>query len=201
MKTIKNLNKSILMVALMTASLSYASNTSTLMGMKDIKITALILEHVKEGELISIKDNSGLILYKEIVQNSGTYSKEFDLTALPDGNYFFEIDGDVKIKTIPFIVRAKNVVFDKTKETIFIKPTTRLKGNLILVSKLALDLEPLKIDVYYKGISESYELLNSETIDNTKVIERIYKLSDAYKGNYKIVYHSSGKEFTEFIDF
>jgi len=201
MKTIKDLKKSILMVALMTASLSYANNTSSFIVTKDIKKTALILEHVKKGELISIKNNSGLILYKEIIKSSGTYSKGFDLTELPDGNYFFELDGDVEIKTIPFLVKANNVVFDRTKETILFKPTARLKGNLILVSKLALDFEPLKIDLYYKGISGSFELINSETIDNTKFIERIYKLSDDYKGNYKIVYNTSGKEFTEYINF
>jgi len=201
MKTIRNLKKSILMVALMTASLSYANDTSSFKVKKDIKKTALILEHVKKGELITIKDNSGLILYKEIIKSSGTYSKGFDLTALPDGNYFFELDGDVEIKTIPFLVKANQVVFDKTKETILFKPTTRLKGNLIFVSKLARDFEPLIIDLYYKGISGSYELINSETIENTTVIGRIYKLSDAYRGNYKIVYNTSGKEFAEYINF
>jgi hypothetical protein len=201
MKTIKNIKKSILMVALMTASLSYANTSSALIVKKDLKRTALVLENVKKGELISIKDDNGLVLYKESIKSSGTYSRGFDLTALPNGDYFFELDGDVQITTIPFIVESSEVTFDKTKETIIFKPVTRLKEDKILVSKLALDLEPLKIDLYYKGNDGTYELINSETIKNTQTINRIYKLSSHANGSYKVVYHTNRKEFTDYINF
>jgi hypothetical protein len=201
MKTIKNIKKSILMVALMTTSLSYANAPTTLIVKKDLKRTALVLENVKKGELISIKDNSGITLYKEFIKSSGTYSRGFDLTALPNGDYFFELDGDVEIKTIPFIVESSKVIFDNSKKTIIFKPLTRLKEDKIIVSKLALDLEPLKIDLYYKGNDGTYELLNSETIKNTRTINRVYKLSSKAKGNYKVEYRSNGKEFTDYINF
>ena len=201
MKTIKNIKKSILIVALMTASLSYANTTSSLIVKKELKRTALVLENVKEGQLISIKDDSGLILFKETIKSSGTYTKGFDLTALPDGNYFFELDGDVEIKTIPFTVKSNEVNFDKTKETIIFKPVTRLKGDYIYVTKLALDLEPLKIDLYYQGASGNYELLNSEKIGGTEIISRVYKISSTHKGNYKIVCNTGAKKFTNYINY
>jgi hypothetical protein len=201
MKTIKNLKKSILLVALTAASLGYANETTPLVFKKDLIKTSLVLKHVNVGELISIKDNSGLILYKEIIKNSETYSKGFDLTALPDGNYFFELDGNVEIKTIPFIVKSNHVVFDNTKETSVYKPVTELDENLLLISKSSDNLDSMKIELYYEGYSGNFELINSETIENTKFIKRIYRLSDNKKGKYKIVYYTSDKEFTKHINF
>jgi hypothetical protein len=84
-------------------------------------------------------------------------------------------------------------------KTIF-KPTVRVKGNLVFVSKLALNNEPLKIEIYYEK-GNSSELVLTETIKGTKNIERVYKLTEELKsGDYKIIFNTSGREFTEFIN-
>ena len=201
MKTIKNLKKSILMVALTTASLGYANGTTPLKLKRDLNKTSLVLKHVNVGELVSIKDNSGHTLYEEIIKNSGTYTKGFDLTALPDGNYFFELDGNAEIKTIPFLVKSNEIIFENTKESSVSKPVIELEDNLLLISKSSNNLETMKIDLYYEGDSGAYDLINSETIKDYKVIKRMYRLSNYKKGNYKVVYHTADKEFTKHINF
>ena len=122
--TIKTIKKSLLVVSVFTAALGNATEISSTIK-EDLKETALTLKNVKKGDLISIKDYSGIVLYKELINFSGTYRKGFDLTALPNGDYFFEVDKDLEVKTIPFTVQSNKVVFNKEAEVITYKPYVR----------------------------------------------------------------------------
>ena len=115
---------------------------------------------------------------------------------MPNGNYFFEVDKDLEIKTIPFTVKFNEVVFNKEEELITFKPYVRQKDNLVFISKLAPNLEALSIDIY-SDASGNFELAYSEKIEGSQTIERTYKLEE---GNYKIILKSSNKEFTKFIN-
>ena len=92
---VKHSKKGILMVTLFATLLSFANDASFYTISTDAKRTALTLRDVKEGNLLSIKDNNGVVLYKESIQKTGIYTKGFDLTSLPDGMYVFELDKDL----------------------------------------------------------------------------------------------------------
>jgi len=160
-----------------------------------IKKTTFSLNHVKTGNQLKIKDLNGIILYKEDIKTSGTYSKGFDLTSLPNESYVFELEKDLEIKSFPFTVTSQTVVFEK-EETIIHKPFVTVKDNYIYVSKLALNEEPLDIKIYYQ---EASDLIYSEKVENTKNIQKIYKLKSTAKGDYKIVLTSNGREYYESI--
>jgi hypothetical protein len=200
-KVIENTKKGILMVAMLAASLSFANEgTPFFKIVNKAKKTALTLTDVKQGNTLSIKDNYGVKLYEEVIQLNGLYAKGFDLTALPTGSYHFELDAEMQIKVIPFTVESNTIVFDTEMAKTIFKPTIRVKNNLVFVSKLALDNEPLKIEVYYEKANSS-ELVMTETIKGTKNIERVYKLTDDLKsGDYRIVFNTNGREFTKFIN-
>jgi hypothetical protein len=200
-KVIANTKKGILMVAMLAASLSFANEGSAFFRFSNnAKKTALTLENVKEGNTLYIKDSYGIKLYQEIIHTNGLFSKGFDLTALPNGDYHFELDTEVQIKVIPFTVESNSVEVNSEMVKIIFKPIVRVKGDLVFVSKLALNNEPLKIDMYYEKANTS-ELIMTETIKGTQNIERVYKLTDDLKnGDYKIVFNSNGKEFIKFID-
>ena len=86
----KNLiKKSIVLVVLFTTLLGNANEISSLRNLNDEKTTMLTLQNVKQGNQLFIKDVFGLVLYKEAIQNSGEFVKGFDLTSLPDGDYYF----------------------------------------------------------------------------------------------------------------
>jgi len=188
------------MVTLMVASLSFANaKTSFDNTVVDAERTSVTFANVKEGDLLSIKDENGIVLYKESIQHTGIYTKGFDLTSLPDGKYLFELDKDVEITVIPFKVSTNKVEFDKDLEKTIFKPTTRVEGNFVFVSKLSLSEAPLKIKVYYGSDFNNYDLIHSETIENTKLIERVYKLDGLNNGTFKIVYQTEGRQFTEII--
>lgn len=188
------------MAAMMAAVTGYANDTSLPSIDKDEKRTAVYFNNVKQGNLLSIKDANGVILYKELIEQTGRYSKGFDLTALPNGNYIFELEKDLEIRTIPFSVTFNAVAFKKEQETVVFKPYTRVKGNLAMVSKLSLTEAPLDIKVYYEDetINSRYELVHKENIKNTRIIEKVFKLPK--EGRYKLVFESEGRVFTEYIN-
>ncbi|MEP1487805.1 MAG: hypothetical protein ABJK28_05220 [Algibacter sp.] len=199
---ITNTKKGFLMVALFATLLSFANEVSFTTIKNDAKRTSLTLENVKKGNLLSIKDDHGIILYKEQIEKTGNYTKGFDLTILPNGSYVFELDDDVKIKTIPFTLNSSIVVFNKELEVITFKPIIRVKGDLVFINKLSLNKDPLKIDIYFKSSDDSFKsgLMHTETIKDMKKIGKIFKLTGLDKGTYKIVLNSEGREFTEYFN-
>jgi hypothetical protein len=193
----KVINKSIIMVAMCTALLSNANEGSSFIPKKEIAKTIVTINDVKEGQKLLIKDLNGFILYKELIKESGLYSKAFDLTELPDGDYIFELEKDLEIKTIPFNVIFNKVTFLKEKETSIYKPYVIMKKNYIYVNKLALNGEPLEIKIYYDGDNNSHELIYSETIKDIKTIGKAYKLMNHATGDYKVVLTSNNRTYYE----
>lgn len=202
MKTvIENAKKGMLMVAMLVASLSFANEGIPFFSItNNAKKATIKLENVKQGNILYIKDHYGVKLYEEVIQINGLFSKGYDLTALENGGYYFELDTETQIKMIPFIVSGNFIEVKSEKTKVIFKPTLRVKGDLVYVSKLALDNEPLKIEVYYET-PNSTELVMAETIKGTQNIERVYKLTDTLKsGDYKIVFNTNGREFTKLIN-
>jgi len=198
----KNLIKrSLVFVVLFTALLGRANDISSLRNIKDEKTTMLTLVDVKKGNQLFIKDVFGLVLYKEAIKDSGEFVKGFDLTSLPDGEYYFELDRDLEIRIIPFHVKMKSVEFNKEMETIVHKPYITIKDNHVLVSKLSLDKQPLEVKIYYDYNTGSYDLIHSETVENMMNIQRVYRLLKNEKGNYKVVINSEGRSFVEYLDY
>lgn len=193
------IKKSILFATLFTTMLGSANEISVSPIKEDLRPTTITIGNVKEGNLLSIIDKNGLVLYNELIEQTGRYSKKFDLTLLPDSDYLFEVHKDFKIETIPFTVKANKVTFKKEDKTIIFKPLIRTKGNRIYVSKLTLNHAPLKIKLYYYNSNNKYDLIYAEEIKNVQNINRVYKLDEKVKGNYQIILNSEGKEFSENI--
>ncbi|GGZ75634.1 hypothetical protein [Algibacter mikhailovii] len=191
----KKTTKGILMVALLATVSGFADEAKILVD-KGSKKTALILNDVKKGNQISIKDENGIILYSELVETTGTYKKGFDLEALPDGNYFFLVEKDLEYNTIPFSVEGSKVVFNKEKEAKFFKPFTRKENDMVYITKFSPKNETVSISIYADH-NNGLQLRHTEKIVDEQVLERAYKLE---KGNYKIVINSNNKEYTTFIN-
>ena len=197
-KLIKN---TLAVVALFTALLANAN--APLNELKDAKKTTLTLNDVKKGDELLIKNTHGMILYNESIQNSGDYTKGFDLTELPNGNYFFELNKAIKIVIIPFHVSNNIVVFKKEKKVTIFKPYVRNKKNKIYITKLSLDQKPLDIKVYYEDLEgNDFDLIYTETINNgSKNIGRVLSLDEKLEGTYKIVTKTEGRTFVDYIQF
>jgi hypothetical protein len=197
--TFKNTGKSILMVAMLAASLTYAKETAPAKEKNaPEKTTTLVIKNVKMGHELQIKDAEGLILYSEMIKRNGVYSKRFNLSELPDGDYIFELDKDLEIKLMPFTVKENLVVFDKALEKTIFKPYIKTVNGKIYVSKLDLDKGTTNIEIYFNNFLGNSELIYSETINDTSVIQKVVDVS-AVNGTYKVVLKTNEKEFNTFI--
>ncbi len=193
--TIKN---SLVVIAMLGVITSYANLMPSDPKNEGIRTTILTFNNVREGQRLIIKSINGTILYKEAIAKTGDYRKEFDLTSLPDGKYFFELEKDLEIQIIPFMVAYNKVEFAKEKEVVIFKPHVRNESNKLFLSRLSFDLMPLNIEIYYDGNDfQGYSKIFSEKVEDTKIIERIYSLDKDKKGTYKIVMKTQGREFTQ----
>ncbi|MBJ2173763.1 hypothetical protein JBL43_05915 [Aureibaculum sp. A20] len=186
------IKKSLVLVVLCTTMISYANEIVT---NENDDVTNVTLNDVTEGSVLSIKDNNGLILYKETIQINGNYSKKFDLTALPDGNYIFELDKEYQIKLIPFDVTKNKVVFDKENESIFFKPSVVNNDGLLTVQKTILDSEFLGLSIFY----ENGDLVYSEKIENDQIFNKVYDFSSSIAGKYRVVLSNKDMSFEKEI--
>ncbi|WP_194768284.1 hypothetical protein [Tamlana sp. I1] len=200
-KILTHSKKGILMVTLFVTTLSFANEVS-IYTVENVaaKTTALTINYVKEGSLLSLKDNYGTVLYKETIKATGRYSKGFDLSFLPSGSYKFEVDKDLEIKVIPFTVASGVANFNKAKETTLYKPMVKVEDDIVYVSKSFLDASPLNVDIYFVDSNNNSELIFSETIKaDSKNIERIYKLEGLRNGAYNIVLDSNNRQIVKTI--
>ena len=193
----KNLFKrSLLVIALFTLlgsnAMSNDNNLNDNLIIVNGKLVDLTLKYT-DGELkINIKDSFGIVLYNDIYTGV-EFTKKFDLTSLPNGNYYFEIEGQTKIKMIPFTVILNNIDFQKEEETIFFKPIIRFKENVVYISKLALKKGKMKIKIY----DDNSNLIYTEDLKEKLYLDRKLNLSMLESGSYNIVSKSEGKIFKE----
>lgn len=187
MKTIKT---RVLVVVFMLGTLvNYANNkeVSNVLNAKKVKV---VFEGAKKGQQLTIKDNNGIILHSENVISSGNLIKTFDFSNLKNGNYFLELEKDFEIIIKSIKIKGNNVIFSEdSKKTIF-KPLVRSIENKLMVSSIILDEEPLEVTIYYNNTIIYSEIANGDTILN-----RIYRLDDNKKGDYKVIITKNDRNF------
>jgi len=194
----KAIQKHLLFVVVLVSMVSYPSNDSLLNGDKNIKVTFLKLENVKEGQQLLIKDANQVILYKEDITESGEYKKGYDLTKLPNGDYYFELDKDIEIEVIPFSIANNTVSFDKDNKVTIFKPYVFAKKNTVIVSTLSLKASPLELSIYYEN-EGVMELIHNQQITNLVNIQKAYVLDYSEKGNYLFLIKTEGRTFKNYI--
>ncbi|HLT52754.1 MAG TPA: hypothetical protein VKZ97_02630 [Flavobacteriaceae bacterium] len=184
------------LVALFATMLSFANEIPHIdMGGRD-KVTFVTFNNVKKGAMLSLKDYTGQVMYKEQIDANGDFTKRFDFTLLPIGLYSFEMEMDIEIKTKPFEVTEQAITFYPEKEVKFHKPVVKLKDNLVLISQLSLEKQPLRVKLYYEA-DYGQELIYSENLSGELILKRVLKLNEAFTGAYKLVLSSQDHTFVE----
>ena len=182
--------KSILLVALtLTTLISYANNDTDTKAKKTVKVE---FKNVKKGQTLSIKNENGLKVYTQEINVAGNFSRTFDFSALEDGIYAAELNKDFEIIIKEFYVKNGLVTFLSNSNAKLFKPVIRNQENLIHVSKLAFNKEPLNVVIYYNG-----EAILSETVKGDDLVNRTYKLSEDKKGEYKVFVSSDKRTYVK----
>lgn len=192
----KSTIKKYLVVVMMLGTLiNYANENKNSLNTIDGRRVKVEFKTVKKGHTLSIKDESGIVMYSQEIIKPGNYSQIFDLSKLQKGNYTTELEKDFEITIKSFSVLDGQVLF-KDEKTIF-KPVVRIKDNLILISKMNFEKEPLKVVLYYND-----EIILSEnTTDSSDIINRVYRLSKNIKGNYKVIVKTDNRTYKKDFNF
>tara|TARA_B110000093_G_C12883897_1_gene373146 strand:+ start:115 stop:696 length:582 start_codon:yes stop_codon:yes gene_type:complete len=192
----KSTIKKYLVVVMMLGTLiNYANENKNSLNTIDGRRVKVEFKTVKKGHTLSIKDESGIVMYSQEIIKPGNYSQIFDLSKLQKGNYTTELEKDFEITIKSFSVLDGQILF-KDEKTIF-KPVVRIKDNLILISKMNFEKEPLKVVLYYND-----EIILSEnTTDSSDIINRVYRLSKKIKGNYKVIVNTDNRTYKKDFNF
>jgi hypothetical protein len=189
MKTI--IKKYLVVVMMLGTFINYANESNNSFDITDGKRVKVEFKTVKKGHMLSIKNENGVVMYSQEIKRSGTYSQVFDLSKLEKGNYTTELEKDFEIIVKYFSVLRGQISF-KNEKTIF-KPIIRIKENLILISKMNFEKEPLKITLYYDD-----EIILSEKVkEGGDILNRVYRVSEKIKGNYKVVVNSNNRSYMQ----
>jgi len=187
----KKMKKQIITIALLINSLIGYSNAEINNYLVDnSKKVTVEFRNVKKGHLLSIKDNKGVTIYSEVISENGHLAKILDVNYLEQGTYYVELDKDFEIVIKPFKIKENIVIFEENEEKTIFKPVIRNQENMIFISKIALDNEPMQVVIYYND-----EVIFSETIQTETILNRIYRLEKEIKGNYKVVFYNNNRSF------
>ena len=188
--------KGLIVCALSVSLMGFANDLKVPIKEKEPKVTSLSFAKVSKGSMLLIKDFNGLVLYKEAIQVTGEYSKGFDLTSLPNGEYYFELDTELEIVVIPFDVESSEVNFRKDDKTTIFKPVVRVKDDKVFVSRTSFESAPMDFKIYYASNSD---VVLSEKFENEPFVERVYDFSDSKKGEYLFIFRSNGRRYIKSV--
>jgi hypothetical protein len=181
MKT--TIKKSLLVLFMLGTLINYGNNKTLIESMDD-----------KKGHTLTIRDTNQKEIYSLSIKDTGNYSEIIKSTQLEDGEFTAELSKGFEIIEKPFRVEKGRVTFITNEEKIIFKPVIRNEGDLIFISKIAFDNQPLKIILYYNS-----EVIFTETLEGKDILERVYRLSERYEGKYKVVIDNVGRRYIKNI--
>ena len=185
------LKLTLVLVISLTIMVNYSYSNSLMVKQDTNRVTKVDFNNVKGGTSILIKDRDDKVLYSEQIHKTGEYSKNFDLSTLPNARYYFEINKESEIEIIPFSINNGIPEFISKEEYVIAKPEVVVKDNFVYISKKLMGNQTLKIDVYYEG----WDLAYHEKFKDAYSLSRVYDFSNSEKGNYTIVIKSEGRIF------
>ena len=188
MNTVK---KTILVAGLMLGTFSNYANNSESEILANANNVKVIFNEVKKGQKLTVKDINGVVLYAEKVAQNGKLIKTFDFSLLNNGDYFLELEKDFQIEVKSIKIENHKVVISDDNKQVILKPVIRTENNLLMVTKVAFDKKPIQVELYYNS-----EIILSETIEGDSILNRVYKLDQKEKGDYKVIVKNNGRSYS-----
>ncbi|MCW5517396.1 hypothetical protein [Muriicola sp. Z0-33] len=145
----------------------------------------------KETYIKLIDDNDNVIFKDKV--SLGNYAKRFNLSALPNGRYYFSTENAIKLYVYTLSVNESELILvDKSEKA---KPVFRKKGDRLFLNLLNLDEN--KVDI--KVIDSSDRVVFKETIEDESIIEKAFNFEKAYEDRYMVVVKDNNDVYYEYV--
>jgi hypothetical protein len=162
-----------------------SNNSSFIIQLSDIKYDTKCL----------LKNQQGVILYKEDIARAQIFQRSLNLIELPDGTYELQIEDDYKTETTSLTKsNGKVMTANQIKITTF-KPQIVLKDTQLNVSLLALNNEKLTVSI----LDENQNIILEKKLSGSVNLGQSYDLSQLNAGDYTIQLYTNGKVYDKLI--
>jgi hypothetical protein len=162
-----------------------SNNSSFIIQLSDIKYDTKCL----------LKNQQGVILYKEDIARTQIFQRSLNLIELPDGTYELQIEDDYKTETTSLTKsNGKVMAANQIKITTF-KPQIVLKDTQLNVSLLALNNEKLTVSI----LDENQNIILEKKLSGSVNLGQSYDLSQLNAGDYTIQLYTNGKVYDKLI--
>ena len=162
-----------------------SNNSSFIIQLSDIKYDTKCL----------LKNQQGVILYKEDIARAQIFQRSLNLIELPDGTYELQIEDDYKTETTSLTKsNGKVMTANQIKITTF-KPQIVLKDTQLNVSLLALNNEKLTVSI----LDENQNIISEKKLSGSMNLGQSYDLSQLNSGNYTIQLYTNGQVYDKLI--
>lgn len=206
MKTMKSIRFSAFMLGFVLMSLNSLNatgivytlgkttfNLSTEAGSKSL---LLKIENTGSERIsVAIFDNTGNILKEETVNAAVPFSKRYDLSRLPVGDYTISVSKTLMEKVLPFTINKTGVVLEEDKAFDKFSPMIALSGKHLDINFLLSGAEKVKVNL----TNQSGEQVFTETVATDKVFNRRYNVKALTPGKYAVEVKAAGQSY--FHDF
>lgn len=144
---------------------------------------------------VAIFDNTGSILKEETVNAAVPFSKRYDLSRLPAGDYTFSVSKTLMEKVLPFTISKTEVVLEEDKAFDKFSPMIALSGKHLDINFLLSGAGKVNVNL----TNQSGEQVFTETVASDKVFNRRYNVKALTPGKYAVEVRAGGQSF--FHDF
>lgn len=157
----------------------------------DERAFVFMLDSPAPDTTIKFTDTQGNAVYSEKMGVVTSYSKKFDLSTLPYGIYFFEVeDAYTEILYTVSVSPSKVSILKKEEKK---KPVFRKIGNKLYLNLLNLDESNVEIKV----LDSDNRVLFKEVIAGEQIVEKAINFENAFGDVYTVVVSKGNDTYYE----
>ena len=188
---------SLVMVGLISTLNANAENPKLVLDLKKVngKKVSLTLKEMKKVKL-SIYDGNNDVIFDENV-NGANLARTYDLSSLPEGDYFIKAQSDAKISKYKIEVKGKNAFLTSESFSEVLVPSFdyNLESKKVTINHLnQKDNSPITIDIY----DDNNDLVYTKTSSVNEFV-KTYDLNKLFSNKCTFIVNYKGEIFEKTI--
>mgnify|MGYP003681884971 CR=1 FL=1 len=154
----------------------------------DNQILMVELEDAQEGDLLTLLDVEGKVLFKDAHLNN-KFQKSLSLELVPDGTYFLHLEDENSIYAKE-IEKKNNTITVKRDSQIFFKPNFKQIDKQVKVSFTNPDQKNIQVYVF-----DANGEVVTNIVNNDLVLKKTFDFSAVPAGDYMLAVFSGDRSY------
>lgn len=186
------INVSLLIITIITCTVVNAAEKFSV-EISNAAMVNVSLSKVSDGDKLSLKDYSGVVLYNVTLDEMPLYNKFFNFNNVPNGIYFIETEEAHTVKVTPIIKNESGVSLIKNSAITIFKPQIHVDKSVVKLMFNNTAKEPVTVKVY----DNESRLLDEVIGNNEEILKKVYDFSKMPKGEYTFYVGQDGRSFVK----